>query len=123
MEFNNIILLIVTGLIAGVISGGFGVGGGIILIPALVFLFGMSQHEAQGTSLAVFSVPIGFIIAATNYHKKGFINYKFAAILILSFVVGTYFGSLLSVNLPANTIKRAFGALIVVVGLKMVFGK
>jgi len=123
MDLNNVILLIVTGLLAGIIAGGFGVGGGIILIPALVFIFGMSQHQAQGTALAVFSVPIGFIIAASNYHKKGFINYKFAAVLILSFLVGSYFGSLLSVNLPANVMKRGFGALIVIVGLKMVFGK
>lgn len=123
MDLNNVILLVVTGLLAGVIAGGFGVGGGIILIPALVFIFGMSQHQAQGTALAVFSVPIGFIIAASNYHKRGFINYKFAAVLILSFLVGSYFGSLLSVNLPANVMKRGFGALIVIVGLKMVFGK
>lgn len=123
MDFNNIILLIITGIVAGIIAGGFGVGGGIILIPALVFFFGMSQHQAQGTALAVFSVPIGFIIAASNYHKKGFINYKFALVLILSFLVGTYFGSLISVNLPANAMKRGFGVLIIAVGLKMVFGK
>jgi uncharacterized protein len=123
MDLNNIILLVVTGIVAGIIAGGFGVGGGIILIPALVFIFGMTQHQAQGTALAVFSVPIGFIIAASNYHKKGFINYKFAFVLILSFMIGSYFGSLISVNLPANVMKRGFGALIVIVGLKMVFGK
>ena len=123
MELNNVFLLLVVGLLAGVIAGGFGVGGGIILIPALVFFFGMSQHEAQGTTLAVFSLPIGFIIAAINYHKKGFINYKFAAVLIASFFIGSYFGSLLSVNLPASTMKKAFGILIILVGLKMVFSK
>lgn len=123
MDINNLILLIITGFVAGIIAGGFGVGGGIILIPALVFLFGMSQHQAQGTTLAVFSIPLGFIIAAYNYHQKGFINYKFALVLIFSFLVGSYFGSLLSVNLPANIVKRAFGILIVVVGLRMIFGK
>jgi uncharacterized protein len=123
MEINNVILLVITGIAAGIIAGGFGVGGGIILIPALVFFFGMTQHQAQGTALAVFSVPIGFIIAASNYHKKGFINYKFAFVLILSFLVGSYFGSLISVNLPANVMKRGFGALIIIVGLKMVLGK
>lgn len=120
---NNLLLLLLIGLIAGVIAGGFGVGGGIILIPALVFFFGMTQHQAQGTTLAVFCLPLGFLIAAANYHKKGFINYKYAAILIVSFLVGSYFGSLLSVNLPANIMKRAFGILIVLVGLKMIFGK
>jgi uncharacterized membrane protein YfcA len=123
MEINNIILLVITGIVAGIIAGGFGVGGGIILIPALVFFFGLTQHQAQGTALAVFSVPIGFIIAASNYHKKGFINYKFAFVLILSFLIGSYFGSLISVNLPANVMKRGFGALIIIVGLKMVLGK
>jgi uncharacterized protein len=123
MEINNVILLVITGIVAGIIAGGFGVGGGIILIPALVFFFGMTQHQAQGTALAVFSVPIGFIIAASNYQKKGFINYKFALVLILSFLIGSYFGSLISVNLPANVMKRGFGALIIIVGLKMVLGK
>jgi len=123
MDFNNLILLIITGFLAGIIAGGFGVGGGIILIPALVFLFGMSQHQAQGTTLAVFSIPLGFMIAAYNYHKKGYINYKFALVLICSFLIGSYLGSLLSVRLPENVVKRAFGVLIVVVGIKMIFGK
>lgn len=123
MEINNLVLLIITGFLAGIIAGGFGVGGGIILIPALVLIFGMTQHQAQGTTLAVFCIPLGFMIAAYNYHKKGFINYKFALILIFSFFIGSYLGSLLSVRLPEAVVKRAFGVLIVVVGIKMIFGK
>lgn len=123
MDFNNLFLLIITGILAGFIAGGFGVGGGIIIVPALVFIFGLSQHEAQGTSLAVLAIPFGFLIAAHNYHKKDFINYKFAIILVVTFLIGSYLGSLVSVNLPAKTLKKAFGVLMLVAGLKMVIGK
>lgn len=123
MDINQIITLTLIGLLAGFIAGGLGVGGGIIVIPALVFFFGMSQHQAQGTSLAVLSVPLGFIIAASNYHKKGLINYKFALILVAAFLIGSYFGSLISVNLPAKSLKKAFGILMLIAGVKMIFGK
>lgn len=123
MDLNNFLLLVLTGLMAGFIAGGLGVGGGIIIIPALVFIFGFTQHEAQGTSLAVLAVPFGFIVAAYNYHKKGFINYKFALVLIIAFLVGSYLGSLISVNIPAKTLKRAFGALLLIAGAKMILGK
>ena len=123
MDFNNLIVLIITGILAGFIAGGFGVGGGIIIVPALIIIMKMSQHEAQGTSLAVLTIPIGFFIAALNYHKKGYINYKVAAILVITFLIGSYFGSLVSVNLPAKTLKQAFGVLMLVIGIKMIFGK
>lgn len=123
MDFNNLILLVITGILAGFIAGGFGVGGGIIIVPALVFIFKMSQHEAQGTSLAVLAIPIGFLIAATNYHKKGYINYKFVIILVVTFLIGSYLGSLASINLPAKTLKKAFGVLMLIAGLKMILGK
>ncbi len=123
MDINNLLVLAVIGLLAGFIAGGLGVGGGIIIVPALVMFFGMSQHQAQGTSLAVLSVPIGFILAARNYHKEGFINYKFALILVLTFLVGSYLGSLATVNMPAKTIKKAFGILMLASGLKMILGK
>jgi uncharacterized protein len=123
MEFNNLILLIITGILAGFIAGGFGVGGGIIIVPALIFIFKMTQHEAQGTSLAVLSIPIGFLIAAANYHKKGYINYKFAIVLVVTFLIGSYLGSLASINLPAKTLKKAFGVLMLAAGLKMILGK
>lgn len=123
MDVNNLLLLLVIGLVAGFIAGGLGVGGGIIIVPALVFFFGMTQHQAQGTSLAVLAIPIGFIAAAYNYHKENHINYKYAIILVAAFLVGSYLGSKLSVNLPAKTLKKAFGVLMLVAGLKMVLGK
>jgi uncharacterized protein len=123
MDINNLLLLIIIGIVAGFIAGGLGVGGGIIIVPALVFFFGMTQHQAQGTSLAVLAVPLGFIIAASNYHKKGLINYKYALILVAAFLIGSYLGSLISVNLPAKTLKKAFGILMLVAGFKMILGK
>ena len=100
-----------------------GVGGGIIVVPALVFFYGMTQHEAQGTSLAVLAVPFGFIAAAYNYHKQGFVNYKYAIILVVAFFIGSYLGSLISINIPAKTLKKAFGILMLIAGLKMILGK
>jgi len=122
MALQQLILLLATGVLAGFVAGFFGVGGGIVIIPALVFIFGMTQHQAQGTSLGVLLFPIG-ILAVLNYHKAGFINFKFVFILVVSFVVGGYLGSLISVNLPEQVLKRLFGLLMLLVGLKMILGK
>ncbi len=122
MEIQNFILLCLTGILAGVIAGGMGVGGGILIVPVLVFLFGMTQHEAQGTSLAVLLPPVS-ILALISYHKKGFVNYKFAAILIVTFIIGSYLGGLFAVHLPEKELKRIFGVLLLLAGIKMIFEK
>jgi len=122
MAFSDIILLVLIGVSAGVIAGALGVGGGIIIVPALVFVFGMSQHHAQGTSLAVLLFPVG-ILAVMNYYRKGFVNFRFALILIAAFILGSYFGSLFSISLPENTLKKLFGILMLAAGLRMIFGK
>ena len=122
MSINELMLLIATGLLGGVIAGSLGVGGGIIIVPSLVFIFGMSQHLAQGTSLAVLLFPVG-LFAVINYHKEGYINYKFAIILMVAFLLGSYFGSKMAINLPAKTLKKMFGVLMMLAGVKMVLGK
>ncbi len=122
MAASDILILVLIGLSAGVIAGALGVGGGIIIVPALVFIFGMSQHHAQGTSLAVLLFPVG-ILAVMNYYRKGYVNFKYALILIVAFVLGSYFGSLFSVNLPESTLKKLFGILMLLAGLRMIFGK
>ena len=122
MAISDIIILVLIGLSAGFIGGALGVGGGIIIVPALVFIFGMTQHHAQGTSLAVLLFPVG-ILAVINYYKKGYVNFKFALILIVAFVLGSYFGSLFSISLPESTLKKLFGVLMLIAGLKMIFGK
>ena len=122
MNFTEIIILIVIGVVAGVISGSIGVGGGIVVIPALVFIMGFSQHNAQGTSLAFMLPPIG-ILAAYNYYKSGYVNLKFALILILAFVIGAYVGSLISVNIPEKILRKIFGIFMLLVAAKMIFEK
>lgn len=122
MQISDLLLLILIGLSAGLVGGGLGVGGGIVIVPALMFLFGYSQHQAQGTSLAFMLPPIG-ILAAYNYYKEGHIDIKVSLILCLAFVVGAYIGSLVSVNLPAKTLKKIFGFFMLFVAIKMIAGK
>lgn len=122
MSVGNIALLLIIGLLGGLVAGTLGVGGGIIVVPALVFILGFSQHQAQGTSIMVLLAPTG-IAAAYEYHKKGFIDMKVAGILIITFVIGSYLGSLLSFELPERDLKRLFGVLMIIAALKMIFSK
>lgn len=122
MGTETIMLVLVIGIVAGVVSGFVGIGGGLIIVPALVFFFGMSQHGAQGTSLAMMLPPIG-ILAVYNYHKAGHVDLKIAAILAVTFIIGSYFGSRFAVNLSADTLKKIFGVFIILVGIKLIFGK
>jgi len=122
MTISEIIVLGIIGIIAGFVAGALGVGGGIVIVPALVFILGFSQHQAQGTSLAVLLFPVG-ILAVLNYHKQGYVNYKFALILIITFIAGSYLGSLLSINLPDKILKKVFGVLMIMAAIKMIFGK
>lgn len=103
-------------------AGMLGIGGAIIMIPALVFIMGLSQTTAQGTSLAVMLPPIG-IFAAYNYWKAGEVNLKFALILAVTFIVGSYFGSKWALNLPQALIKKIFGILLLLVAAKMLLSK
>jgi len=108
--------------VAGIFSGMIGLGGALIIIPALVLLVGMTQHQAQGTSLAVMLPPIG-ILAAYNYFKAGHLNLKFAMIIAAAFILGAYFGSGIALNIPVNMLKRTFGVIISIIGVYMIFGK
>lgn len=122
MDIQQILLLCLVGLLAGFIAGGMGVGGGIIIVPALVLLFGFTQHQAQGTSLAVLLPPIS-ILAVIKYHQNGYIDYKFAAILAVTFFLGSYLGGVSAIHLPAKTLTKIFGVLMLIAGIKMIFGK
>lgn len=116
----EIIYLVVIGILAGILSGMFGVGGGIIIVPALVFFLGMTQHQAQGTSLGLMLLPIG-ILAAYNYYKTGNLNIKYGLIIAAAFVVGGYFGSKISLGLDQIMLKRIFGILMIFVAIKLIF--
>ncbi|MFH1321636.1 MAG: TSUP family transporter [Bacteroidota bacterium] len=120
MSIGTLVLLIAIGVIAGIVSGVAGVGGGIIVVPVLVFIFGFSQHNAQGTSIMFMLPPIG-ILAAYNYYKAGYGDIKYAILLSIAFIIGGYLGSKLSINLAEATVKKIFGVILLVVALKMIF--
>ncbi len=122
MSYFQILIIILIGLIAGFAGGSLGIGGGLIIVPSLMFIMGFSQHEAQGTSIAMMLAPIG-ILAAINYHKEGYINYKYAIILAIAFIIGGYLGSLLAIKIDEKLLKKIFGVFIILIGIKMVLGK
>ena len=110
------------GLAAGILSGMVGVGGGIIIVPALVYFISMSQHEAQGTSLAVLLLPVG-ILAVYNYYKEGYVDIKTTLIIASTFIIGGFIGSKISIALDQNMVKKFFGGVLLLVALKMILGK
>jgi hypothetical protein len=120
MPTQTFIIIIIIGLAAGMLSGLVGVGGGIIIVPALAFFLGFSQHEAQGTSLGILLLPAG-IFAAINYYKQGFIDVKVVMLLFVGFLIGGYFGSKLSLSLSEAAVKKIFAVMMVVVAAKMLF--
>ena len=122
MNTTTLIILIVTGLLAGILGGSLGVGGSIIVFPSLVLILGLTQQEAQGTSLAFMVPPIG-ILAAINYYKHGFVNWKYALILSATFMIGAYIGSKFAMSVPEKVLKRIFGIILLYVSYKMIFGK
>ena len=122
MSISTFFILVCIGLLAGLLSGILGVGGGIIMIPLMIFLLGLSQHQAQGTSLAIMLPPIG-ILAAINYYKKGFVNWEYALIIAFTFIVGGYFGSKFAINLKPEILRRVFGLVMLIGALKMIFSK
>ncbi|MBK8613283.1 MAG: sulfite exporter TauE/SafE family protein [Flavobacteriales bacterium] len=122
MSPTTIALLLLIGLAAGMLSGFVGIGGGIVMVPALVWLLGYSQHQAQGTSLGVLVLPVVFL-AAWNYHRNTPLDLKAVAVIAVAFVVGGYMGSKLSLSLPADAVKKVFGVLMMVASLKLIFGK
>lgn len=120
MSAQTIIILILIGIAAGVLAGLVGVGGGIIIVPALVYFLGFSQKQGQGTSLAVLLLPIG-ILAVMQYYKQGHINIKFAFIVALAFVVGSYFGSKLALSFSDEKLKKIFAIILLLLSIKMLF--
>ena len=122
MTITTLLILLAVGLLAGFLSGMVGIGGGIIIVPVLVYFLGFSQHQAQGTTLFMFLLPIG-ILGVMNYHKQGYVDYKTALIICTTFVFGSYFGSKLAISIDQKVIKQIFGAIIILLGIKMLMGK
>jgi len=122
MGVTTVLILIVIGLFAGVFGGMFGVGGAVIMIPALVYFLSMEQHIAQGTSVAVMLPPIG-LLAAYNYYKAGAVNLWYAVIIAVAFMIGGYFGSKVALAFPGHIMRKIFGVILLLIALKMILSK
>ena len=120
MSAQTIVLLILVGLLAGILSGLVGLGGGVIIVPALVFLLGFSQHQAQGTSLGILLLPAG-IFAVINYYKKGYIDVNVVLLLFVGFLVGGWLGSKLSLSISEATLKKIFAVALLLIAGKVLF--
>ncbi|MGQ9638724.1 MAG: TSUP family transporter [Thermodesulfobacteriota bacterium] len=118
----NILLYLLLGLVAGTFSGLIGIGGGTIIVPALVFLFGLSQHQAQGTTLALLVPPIGFL-AAWTYYKQGYVDLRIASLICIGFFLGGLLGARFAIRLSSVALERVFGVALLLISLKMIFAK
>jgi uncharacterized protein len=118
----NISLYLLLGLVAGILSGLLGIGGGTIIVPALIFLFGFSQHLAQGTTLALLVPPIG-ILAAWTYYKQGYVDLHIAALICIGFFFGGLLGAKLATHLSNVILERIFGVALLLIALKMILAK
>jgi uncharacterized membrane protein YfcA len=107
MTTQLVMILLLIGLFAGILSGLVGVGGGLIIVPALIFFLGYTQHQAQGTSLGLLLLPVG-ILAVLNYYNKGYIDIKVVAIMSIAFILGGWLGSKIALRLPADAVKKIF---------------
>lgn len=119
MDTQTVLILVTIGVVAGILSGFVGVGGGVVIVPALVYALGMSQHAAQGTSLFILLLPVG-ILAVYNYWKTENINWQFGIIIALTFVVGGFIGSKLALKLSPGVVKLSFGIIMAYVSFRMI---
>ena len=117
-----ILICLIIGLCAGVLSGLIGIGGGIIIIPALVLLLGFSQHEAQGTTLALMVPPVG-ILAAWIYYKHGYVNLPVAGFICIGFLFGGLIGAKFATGITGTILQKVFGTALLFISLKMIFFK
>jgi uncharacterized membrane protein YfcA len=122
MTLEAVLLLALIGVIAGMLSGLVGVGGGIVMVPLLIYLMGFNQHQAQGTSLTVLVVPVT-AAAVYNYYKEGYIDWRYAGIIALFFIVGGYFGSKMAISIDQKMLKKIFAVVLLFVAGKMLLSK
>jgi uncharacterized protein len=120
MDIQTILIVIMVGVAAGILGGLVGVGGGIIIVPALVYFIGFSQKTAQGTSLGLIMLPVG-ILGVLQYYKQGHVDFKVVGILAIGFLIGSFFGSKFALSLPQETIKKIFAVLMILIAIKMLF--
>ena len=120
MDATQLIVLVLIGLFAGILSGFIGIGGGVIIVPALIYFLGLTQFQAQGTSLAVMLPPVG-IMAFYNNSDGGHVNIKYAMIIAITFILGGYLGSKIALRLNPNVVRFVFGLLMIYVAVRLVW--
>lgn len=120
MTLTVVIIIIIIGLAAGMLGGMVGIGGGLVIVPALMYFLAFSQHQAQGTSLGLLVLPVAFL-AVINYYKSGYVDFRVVGLLAIGFVVGSYFGSKMALSVPQLTLKRIFAVFMILIALKMLF--
>ena len=120
MTIQTILILLAIGVLSGLLSGLVGIGGGIVIVPALVLFVGFSQKLAQGTSLGILLLPVG-ILAVMQFYKAGFVDVKTVWYVALGFILGGYFGSKIALSLSQDTVKKVFAVFLILISLKMLF--
>ena len=120
MSIHTIIVLALIGLAAGMLSGLVGVGGGIIIVPALVLFLGFTQKAAQGTSLGILLLPVG-IFGVVQYYKEGYVNISYVVTMGLAFLIGSFLGSKLALSLSDEKVKRIFAIALMLIAIRMLF--
>jgi uncharacterized membrane protein YfcA len=122
MDFSmtQLLILLFVGLLAGALSGFVGVGGGIIIVPAMIYFMNMNQMQAQGVSLALLMLPVG-VLGVMNYYKAGHIQFNYVLIMAIGFVLGNYFGSKYAMRVPEHKIKFLFSLLMLYVAVQMLW--
>ncbi|MEO8768925.1 MAG: sulfite exporter TauE/SafE family protein [Ferruginibacter sp.] len=120
MDTQTLIILLLVGIAAGTLSGMVGIGGGILIVPALVYFLGFSQKMAQGTSLGILLLPIG-LLGVIQFYKQGYIDMRVVLVISLAFFFGSYFGSKIALSLSQEAVKKIFAILMIVIAFKMLF--
>lgn len=120
MNTRKVLSLLLIGLVAAMLSSMVGIGGGVVVVPCLVFILGLSQKNAQGTSLAMLMPPIG-ILSVIIYSKAGYVQWAYAGLMCITFVAGSYIGSIWVKNLNTTTVKKVFAIFMIVVAVKYLF--
>jgi len=122
MDTTTIAIMLLIGVCAGFASGLVGIGGGIVIVPALVYFLALTQKQAQGVSIGMLLMPVGFL-AAYNYYKTGNLNFGYSILIGLGFVVGAFFGSKVSLSIDEILLRRIFGVFILMVAIRMIIAK
>ena len=120
MSLHVIIILLIIGLAAGILGGLIGVGGGIIIVPSLIYFLGFSQKEASGTSLGILLLPVG-ILGVLQFYKAGYVDMRTVWLVSFGFLVGSYFGSKIALRFSQETVRKIFAIVMILIALKMIF--